>query len=144
MLCGRAGGSRRRPRPRYGGRNRPRLWQRLRPLPGQAAGRFRGRSCTAPRRGPGRRQGEPGGGRALRARRGEPLLRGTRRGSRSAAGAGRFPSQPPRAARHLTFFNLKMCLLPLPFVETFFSAAGADLYLVFLSRAERRWISCLL
>lgn len=42
------------------------------------------------------------------------------------------------------FFSLKMCLLPLPFVETFFSAAGADLYLVFLRRAERRWISCLL
>lgn len=51
--------------------------------------------------------------------------------------------QPPRAPT-LTFFNLKMCLLPLPFVETFFSAAGADLYLVFLRRAERRWISCLL
>lgn len=49
-----------------------------------------------------------------------------------------------KATRHLTFFNLKMCLLPLPFVETFFSAAGADLYFVFLSRADRRWISCLL
>lgn len=37
---------------------------------------------------------------------------------------------------HLTFFNLKICLLPFPLVETFFSAAGADLYLVFLSRAD--------
>lgn len=37
-----------------------------------------------------------------------------------------------------------MCLLPFPLVETFFSAAGADLYLVFLSRADLLWISCLL
>ncbi|XP_041898715.1 translation initiation factor IF-2-like [Corvus kubaryi] len=54
------------------------------------------------------------------------------------------PAAPRSATRRLTFFSLKMCRLPLPFVETFFSAAGADLYLVFLSRAERRWISCLL
>lgn len=70
------------------------------------------------------------------------------------AGPGRRPRAAPRRARpprpsgqprqRLTFFSLKMCLLPLPFVETFFSAAGADLYLVFLSRADRRWISCLL
>lgn len=45
---------------------------------------------------------------------------------------------------HLTFFNLKICLLPFPLLETFFSAAGADLYLVFLSRADLLWISCLL
>lgn len=70
------------------------------------------------------------------------------------AGPGRQPraasrrARPPRPSgqtrQRLTFFSLKMCLLPLPFVETFFSAAGADLYLVFLSRADRRWISCLL
>lgn len=42
------------------------------------------------------------------------------------------------------FFNLKICLLSLPLVDTVFSAAGADLYLVFLSQADLRWISCLL
>lgn len=42
----------------------------------------------------------------------------------------------------LTFFNLKMCRLPFPLVETFFSDAGA-LYLVLRNRAERLWISCL-
>lgn len=35
----------------------------------------------------------------------------------------------------LTFFNLNMCLLPFPFVDTFFSDAGA-LYLVLLSLAD--------
>ena len=43
--------------------------------------------------------------------------------------------------RRLTFFSLKMCRLPLPFVDTFFSDAGA-LYLVLLKRADLRWISC--
>ncbi len=42
----------------------------------------------------------------------------------------------------LTFFNLKMCRLPFPLVETFFSEAGA-LYLVLRNRAERLWLSCL-
>lgn len=40
------------------------------------------------------------------------------------------------------FLSLKMCLLPFPFVDTFFSDAGA-LYLVLLSRADLLWISCL-
>lgn len=42
----------------------------------------------------------------------------------------------------LTFLSLKMCRLPFPFVDTFFSDAGA-LYLVLLSRADLLWISCL-
>lgn len=39
------------------------------------------------------------------------------------------------------FFNLNMCLLPFPFVDTFFSDAGA-LYLVLLNLADLLWISC--
>lgn len=38
-------------------------------------------------------------------------------------------------AFQLTFLSLKMCLLPFPLVDTFFSEAGA-LYLVLLSRAD--------
>lgn len=40
------------------------------------------------------------------------------------------------------FFSLKMCRLPFPLVDTFFSDAGA-LYLVLRNRALRLWISCL-
>lgn len=60
------------------------------------------------------------------------------------AGAGAAPGPPRPRDPLLTFFSLKMCRRPLPLVDTFFSAAGADLYLVLRRRAERRWISCLL